>query len=276
MIGQLKRIIEFQNLGNSKTSKPSRNLIAFTSGKGGVGKTVLSLNLAYLLSQKGKRVLFADLDVNFSNAHILLNIIVPKNLKDFFEGKSLLNNIISKVDNNFYLLAGDSGSMYQNTYLKGKISSLLTELKKISGNYDYVIIDTGQMNDREQMEILLSSDSIVIVTSPEPTAVMDAYVIVKILKQQNCCLTKHVIVNKCSDVRDSDITFNNLNTATEHFLNEKLHLMGYVNFDSLIHKSVTSQKLFSKEYFNSPVCKQISKLSGSLTEFVQVANINQS
>jgi len=275
VIGQLKRIVELNNLDKLNRQESVGNLIAFTSGKGGAGKSVLSLNMAYSLSSQGKKVLYADLDLNFANAHILLNMIPPKNIKDYFEGRSLIKNIITKVDKNLFLLPGNSGAMEIKGFIKRKIESLINELKKISVNYDFVFLDTGQINDLQQMEFLLNSDLIVLITSPEPTAVMDAYVIVKMLNKHNCGDNKFVIVNKCSDEEEGRITFNNINTASEHFLNEKLNLLGYVNFDSLVHKSITSQKLLMKENSNSIVYRQISELSVAISEFIQVANIPQ-
>jgi flagellar biosynthesis protein FlhG len=276
MIGQLERIVELKNLNKSLHQNHKGNLIAFTSGKGGVGKTVLSLNLAYMLSKQGKKILFADFDFNFANAHIMLNIIPQKTIKNYLDGKILFKNIITRIDNNFHLLPGSSGSLEMNGHSNLKITSLLVELKKISVNYDYVFIDNGQLNDFHQLEIILGSDRVMIVTSPEPTAVMDAYVIVKMLKQNENNLKKHVIVNKCSGDDEADITFENLNNAVKHFLKEELELIGFVYFDQAVHKSITSQKLFSREGSNSPAYHQISKISGTLAEFVQVANINHS
>lgn len=276
MIGQLERIVELKNLNKARQPDHKGNLIAFTSGKGGVGKTVLSMNLAYLLSKQGKQILFADFDFNFANAHILLNIVPPKSIRDFLEGRSLLRNTVTEVNKNFHLIAGSSGSMELNGYSNLKVSSLLMELKKLSANYDYVFIDTGQLNDFHQLGIILSSDCIVIVTSPEPTAVMDAYVIVKMLKQHGSSQRNQVIINKCSDEEEAGVTFNNLNNASKHFLNEELNLLGSVNYDPAVHKSITSQKLLLKEASGSPVYHQILRISGAITEFVQVANINHS
>lgn len=275
MIGQLERIVELKKLNKFHQSYKG-NIISFTSGKGGVGKTVLSMNAAYSLNKQGIKILFADFDFNFANAHILSNIIPSGTIKDFLEGKRLLKNIITEVSHGFHLIAGSSGSMELNGHSNLKVSLLLNELRKLSAEYDYVFIDTGQLNDFNQLEIILGSDCIVIVTSPEPTAVMDAYVIVKMLKQNNCTISKQVIINKCSDENEAGVTFENLNTAAKHFLKEELNLLGYVYFDLTVHKSITAQKLFLSDNYNSPVQIQISKIANALTEFVQVANINHS
>jgi len=275
VIGQLERIVELKKLNKFHQSYKG-NIISFTSGKGGVGKTVLSMNAAYSLNKQGIKILFADFDFNFANAHILSNIIPSGTIKDFLEGKRLLKNIITEVSHGFHLIAGSSGSMELNGHSNLKVSLLLNELRKLSAEYDYVFIDTGQLNDYSQLEIILGSDCVVIVTSPEPTAVMDAYVIVKMLKQNNCTISKQVIINKCSDENEAGVTFENLNTAAKHFLKEELNLLGYVYFDLTVHKSITAQKLFLSGKVNSPVQSQILKIAKALTEFVQVANINHS
>jgi flagellar biosynthesis protein FlhG len=274
MIGQIKRIVELQTLGTRLNYAGNGNIIAFTSGKGGVGKTVLSLNLAYQLSTSGKRILFADLDMNYANAHILLNLTPSKTVKEYLEGKILLNNIVLEVSKNLFLLPGNSSSLKLNERTNYLTGSLISDLKKISSGYDYLFIDTGQINDPAQMEILLNVDSLVIVTSPEPTAVMDAYVIIKMLKQKKSNVSKYVIVNKCSDQSEANITFNNLNTAVEHFLNEKLKMMGYINYDYSVHESILTQRLLLKEYSNPGISRQFTCLSDSLTEYIQVANIH--
>lgn len=275
MTGQLERIVELRSLENSLPSSGSNNIIAFTAGKGGAGKTVISLNIAYRLSRIGKKVLFVDLDLNFSNAHIMLNLAVSKNLKNYFEGNSLLKNILLPVESNLYVIPGFSGWTESGQFSSNKINSLLTELKGLSLNFDYIILDTGQLNNSVQLQILLNAKSVIIVTTPEPTAVMDAYVVVKLLKKNNSGSIKQVVVNKSSDKDEAMLTFNNLNTATEHFLNEKLRFAGYINFSEFIHKSIVEQKLFLKEFSDETVKQQIITLSASITEFIQMANIEQ-
>ncbi len=276
MTGQLERIIELQGLKNIPGQQGSKKIIAFTSGKGGAGKTFVSLNLAYLLYKKEKRVLFVDLDLNYANAHILLNIIAKRNLSDYFAGKSLLKNTRIEVENNFHLIPGSSGSGIPENISKSKIDSLFIELKKLSVEYDFIFIDTGQITSSAQLAVLSNSGFITIITTPEPTSVMDAYAVIKMLKQNKMKIRKQVIVNKCSSKEEALTTFNNLNTATTHFLKENLNMLGYINFDSAVRQSVTSQNLLCKEFSSSIVYNQIGKLAGTLSEIVQLANINHS
>jgi len=276
MIGQLERIIELQNLKRLPGEKGKQNIIVFTSGKGGAGKTFVSLNLAYVVSKKGQKVLFVDLDLNYANAHILLNLAFKKNLAHYFMGKSLLKNLIFHVEENFHLLPGNSGSLILDNISNERINMFFAVLKKLSSGYDFIFIDTGKINTNALLKILLNSNLLVIVTTPEPTAVMDAYVIVKMLKKNKVPIPKLVIINKCSDEEEASTAFNNLNTAATYFLHENLHLLGFINFDLSVQKSIISQTLLSKKYISSIANKQINNLASSLSEIMQMANINHS
>lgn len=275
MIGQLKRVIELKELQENRTVEDKKNIITFTSGKGGVGKTVISLNSAFSLSKMGYKVLFVDLDLNFSNATILLNTTANKNLFHFLSGKNLVKHIIKKIDDNFYLLPGYSGVINEEYYTNNYLSSLITELKRTANEYDFLFIDTGQIVNLQQLDILLNSYLNVILLTPEPTAVMDAYAILKMLKQKNFCNDKIVLVNKCEHKEEAVDTFSNLNNASLHFLKEKLNFAGFISSDPNIHSSILQQSLFMKNYIHSVAYTQIIALNKKLIDFIQVANITQ-
>ncbi|QQS35495.1 MAG: AAA family ATPase [Ignavibacteriales bacterium] len=276
MIGQVERVVELNNLKNGKNKKTAVKTIAFTSGKGGTGKTFLAVNMAYAISELNKKVLLVDLDSNLSNVNILLNMNSKKTLNEFFTGRKLLPELITPFENNLHIIFGDSGKLDYDIPKPEMVKLLFSHLSKVSADYDYIFLDTGAGAHDDTINFLLHSSLNVIVTTPEPTSVMDAYVMVKLLKSNGYAHKNIVIVNKCSTDEEGAMAFNNLNVASKHFLSEDLHLLGFVLLDSLVRKSIIDQEVLLKNYQNTKSAGQVRKLSQGLIEFIQLANINQS
>jgi flagellar biosynthesis protein FlhG len=276
MIGQVERVVELNNLKNGKSRKKTVKTIALTSGKGGTGKTFLAVNMAYAISEMNKKVLLIDLDSNLSNVNILLNMNTKKTLNDFFSGKNLLPELITPFENNLHIIFGDSGKLDYDMPREDMIKILFNQLAKVEADYDYIFLDTGAGAHDDTINFLLHSSLNLIVTTPEPTSIMDAYVMVKLLKNGGYTNKNLVIVNKCSTDEEGAMAFSNLNIASKHFLNEDLHFLGLILMDSLIRKSIIDQEVLLKNYQNTKSAGQVRKLSTGLIEFIQMANINHS
>lgn len=276
MIGQVERVVELNNLKNGKSRKKTVKTIALTSGKGGTGKTFLAVNMAYAVSEMNKKVLLIDLDSNLSNVNILLNMNSKKTLNDFFTGRNLLTELITPFENNMHIIFGDSGKLNYDIPREDIIKILFNQLAKVEADYDYIFLDTGAGAHQDTINFLLHSTLNLIITTPEPTSVMDAYVMVKLLKNGGYTNKNLVIVNKCATDEEGAMAFSNLNIASKHFLSEELHLLGFILMDSLVRKSIIDQEVLLKKYQNTKSSGQVRKLSSGLIEFIQLANINQS
>lgn len=273
MIGQEERLFQLRNLKNRQGKKRAPKIIAFTSGKGGTGKTFVSLNLAYSLSKQGKKILFIDLDSNLSNANIMINCVAQKTIYDYFKGKSILADLITEYEPNLHFIFGDSG---KTDYPKSRTSQIVNffgQLYSLEENYDHILLDTGAGASEEIISILLNSDNCVLVTAPEPTAVMDAYVIIKLLNFNGYGGKKLILVNKCVELSEGESTYNNLSAAAAHFLKEKVELLGIIDYDSAVAKAVKAQELYLKKSPRTKISAQIFKISKDLHEFTQLANI---
>ena len=156
------------------------------------------------------------------------------------------------------------------------INRLFKQLRQMEKKYDLIIVDTGAGANKAVIDILLNADANVVVTSPEPTAVMDAYVIIKLLNHNRYEGKKFVIVNKCGGREKGEETFDNLNTAVLHFLKEKLELIGTVDYDPSVNKSIINQQLFVKSHPVHPVSGSLARVSKALHEYVHLANIHHS
>lgn len=275
MITQVGRVIELQKLNNKNEGIKRCKIFSFASGKGGTGKTILALNIAYALSQQNKKVLLVDLDSNLSNIDIMLNMIAQKTIGDFYTSRELLNNLITEYEPNLHIIFGDSGQIEYPLPKVELVKYFFSQMAKIEENYDYILLDTSAGANANLLGVLSMSDFVVMVTNPEPTAVMDAYVVLKFLKSRECNAEKFIIVNKINNKKEGERTFSNLLTATGHFLNEKPSFLGSVSFSQEIPKSVIAQKLLLKNSPDSKAAKQITQLSDKFAEIVQMANNRQ-
>ena len=278
MNGQAGRIFDLQKLERKRAKmNPPQNgkIFAFTSGKGGTGKTFLAVNIAASLAVMGKKVLLVDFDYNLSNVHILVDIIPEKTLSYFFLNRNLLPDIITEVEPNLSFIFGDSGLQDFPKLSDGAIAQFFEQLRRIEHLYDFILIDTASGTNKETMEILSHADQSVLVTSPEPTSVMDAYAVLKLLNGIGFTGRKNIIVNKSEDKSVADITFLNLKTAVDHFLKTEIKFLGFVNSDPSVSRSIMAQTILVKQTPDSLIIDQIKELGKNFIKFIHVANIQQ-
>lgn len=278
MNGQAGRVFELRRLEKkSARINPPQNgkIFAFTSGKGGTGKTFLAVNIAAALANKGKKVLLIDFDYNLSNVHILVDVLPEKTLSLFFMNKNLLPDLITEVEPNLSFIFGDSGLEDSPKLSDGTIAHFFEQLRRIEHLYDFILVDTASGTSREMMEILSHVDQTILITTPEPTSVMDAYAVLKLLNGTGFIGRKNIIVNKSEDKNTADITFLNLKTAVDHFLKIEIKFLGFVNNDAAVSRSIMAQIPLVKQSADTRIAKQINDLAANLIKNIQVANIQQ-
>lgn len=271
MLGQAERLVELKHLFNKdQASENSKKVFAFTSGKGGTGKTLLSLNIAHELAKMGKKVVYADLDFNLANAHLMLNINPVSTLSHYLTNRVLLNDVVYTHSKNFHLVFGDSGKTGFPELTDMSISRLVSELK--NSDYDIIILDLAAGAGKNITDILSYTDFAVIVATTEPTAVMDAYALSKLMKYEKLECEQYVIMNKCRSLDDGNYAYNNLNSASKHFLKTPVNLLNYISFSNEAYDSVFSQNLISILNPSAIVTTQIRQTAFRIAEIAQMAN----
>lgn len=275
MIGQLEGLLRLNADLNSQIKPVLRKTIAFVSGKGGTGKSLLAVNIAKYLTSKGKKVLLVDLNFNFSNTAVMINSYASKTLYSFFTRRAFLRELIIKEENGISFLYGDSGKAEFPEIDKSISALFIKQLAELEAEYDLIILDSASGAGKEIFNFLRDVTSFLIITSTEPTAIMDAYVMIKLLKENSCNGKKNVVINKCFDDSDGKTAFNNLNSANEHFLRESLNYIGSIDFSNEIGKSVINQNIFIENHPGHKSAHQIAVISTKLLEIAQLANINQ-
>ncbi len=275
MTGQLDRIRELEKLYDSEQNNSSEKIVAITSGKGGTGKTFFAANFAFQYSKKHK-VLLIDLDFNLSNLHLLFNSNPQKTLNAFFESKVLFTEIITNYTSNLDIIFGDSGFSSQGKPTFNQMNKMFSEINRLAGKYDLIVFDLGAGVSDENLHILSKAKSKIIITNPEPTALMDAYVLIKLLKSNSNTDGIFITINRCVDQSEGSQAFQNLKSAVDHFLKIQINFLVDIPETSEVRKSIIDQKLLAEKTQSNQAINSVNQSIDKISKIHQVLNINQS
>lgn len=238
-------------------------IIAVASGKGGVGKSFVALNLAVELTVQKKKVLLIDADIGLGNVHILLGINPEYTIIDMMEGKVKLEEAVcDALKGNLKILSGGTGLDKIFHISNEKKHNLFQELKKIESQFDVIIIDVGAGINKEVLSFLELADHIILVSNPDITALADGYSLLKVI-MNTITITKNigVVINKAdSDLADE--VFNKLSAVSKKFLTKEIKYLGNIDEDrKLVYQS--TQKRLPVYYLNpgSKIRKEVYNLS---------------
>jgi len=248
----------------------SSRVIAVTSGKGGVGKTTLSVNLAIELSRLGKKVVIFDADFGLANVEVMLGIRPKYNLLDLIHNKMSMKDIITNGPNGIGFISGGSGVSELALLDNASIKLLISELVKLDQMYDVVIIDTGAGITDSVMEFVMMSPEVLLVVTPEPTSITDAYSLLKVLRRKEdfnpLFKTISVVSNRVTSNDEGREIFSKIDTVSSKFLNTKLKFLGSVIQDKNASLAIIEQKPVLLAYPTSTVSKSISNLAKVILE----------
>ncbi len=259
----LRNIIKKQDI-----QKPLARVITVTSGKGGVGKSNLSVNLAIALGRMNKKVIIIDADFGLANIEVMLGIRPKYNLADMmFKGKKI-NEIISEGPENTGFISGGSGLREMTNLSKDQVFSLMSMMNELDSLADIIIIDTGAGISDTVIELVASSSEVLLVATPEPTSITDAYALLKTLhrnKNFNEDKTKiKVIGNRVSSYEEGVQLFNKLNIVSSKFLNMHMEFLGSVPMDPNLSQAVMRQQPVSIAYPNASSSRAILDIANVL------------
>jgi flagellar biosynthesis protein FlhG len=218
-------------------------VIVVTSGKGGVGKTNIASNLGIILSGMRKSVMLIDADANLGNTEMVLGLSPKHRLSHVVRNEVDIDDALITSYNGLKVLAGDSGKYDFPTLTATTQKQLLETITDAATPKDIVIIDTSAGLTDEILYFAVQSDDVIIITTPEPTAVMDAYAMVKLIQHtaQGRMPALRLIVNMVKSPREAEATFRNLESVIMHFLSEKIEFLGFLLHDAAVSRSVCAQ-----------------------------------
>jgi len=230
-------------------------VISITSGKGGVGKTNITANLAYLLAGMKKKTLILDADCGLANIDLILGLTPKYNLYHVLKGERTLKEAIVNGPGGVKILASSSGIQEMSSLSMAQKLTLQDELNALQGRPDFMLIDTSAgINDNVLYFNMVAGETIVVVT-PEPTSLTDAYALIKILYQRHAKKRFSLLVNMVKSPDEAKEVFLRLAQATNHFLNLAIEELGYIVYDENLPRGVKQQKLLAELYPDSPSVK---------------------
>lgn len=260
---ELRRMIEKQNQQNDVA-----RVITVTSGKGGVGKSNISVNLAVQLSRLGKRVVILDADFGLANVEIMLGIRPQYNLADLMYRGKTLREIITEGPENIGFISGGSGIEELANLTRVQLDDLRKMLYELDDLADIVIIDTGAGISNSVLEFVAASSEVILVTTPEPTSITDAYALLKTLsKHSQFSIEKTVIKmvpNRVESTTEGRELYNKLSKVIENYLHLNVEFLGAIPMDMNVPKAVIKQKPVSLAYPNSDMAKAVYDIANEL------------
>ena len=240
--------------------------IAVASGKGGVGKTNITANLAIAFSRLNKNVLVFDADLGLSNIDVILNLATKYNIKDLFSGEKKLEDLIVEGPEGIKVLPASSGIQELTSLDEFQRLRLIEEFESYEDNVDYLLIDTSSGISENVAFFCMAAQDIIIVTSAEPTAMTDAYALIKVLYTKYQEKDFKVLVNNVKDEKEATDVYRRLSTAAERFLSISLDYIGYVPHDNLVRKAVRQQRALMDIYPDSEASKSLANISEKLNK----------
>jgi flagellar biosynthesis protein FlhG len=226
-------------------------VLAITSGKGGVGKTNITANLAIALSQAGMRVMIVDADLGLANIDVLLGLYPRYNLGHVISGQKSLKEIMIDGPEGIRIVPGASGLRDMAQMEPNRRHALLTDLISLDGQSDLLLIDTGAGLSASVMDFVVSADETIVVTTPEPTAIADAYAMIKVIMQVNPDACVRLLVNQARSELEADQVAEQISSVARRFLNMHVDRLGYMLVDVAVQRAVRAQKPFVLLYPHS-------------------------
>ncbi|EKN63672.1 hypothetical protein BABA_24350 [Neobacillus bataviensis LMG 21833] len=252
---QAQKLRELYQRFNHDQQTRTTKVISITSGKGGVGKSNFALNFALSLIESGQKVVLIDLDIGMANLEILVGMNPKHNLIDMVEGGKSIWDVMEKGPNGLELISGGSSFNEMLDLSADDTNYLFSELEKLQGYADIILFDTGAGLSRESQRCHLAADEIILVTTPEPTAMTDAYSVIKILHHQDANLHVRLVVNRVASSKEGMEIAGRFRTVTKQFLEKEIDILGFIPNDSHVFQSVLEQTPFLLNYPKSQAAK---------------------
>lgn len=252
-----------RHLVHSKDAQSARatRIITITSGKGGVGKSNFSLNFAMALQKRGYSVLVFDADISFANIDVLLGTPAKYNLIHLLKGEKSIWEIIQIGPGGLQFIAGGSGFQDLVRLSEQELEYFSEQIGKLHGHVDFILFDTGAGLSKETVRFITAAEETIVVTTPEPTSITDAYALIKMLKTMGHQISFRLVVNRVTDDREGHQTADNIRQVANKYLGIEIPVLGFIPDDSNVSKAVKRQTPLSIAFPDSIATRGIDRIA---------------
>ena len=248
----------------------AEHIMAVTSGKGGVGKTFVSANLAAALARAGRRVLVLDADLGLANLDVVLNLYPKITLHDVFTGKSTLADAVLPAPGGFHVLLAGSGMVEYSRMTPEVRDQLQKVIAEVAPKFDHVLLDTGAGISDVVLYTVSLAGSVLVVVTPEPTSLTDAYATIKVLATTQGRRKVHLLVNQTRKLGEGRAVRQQLQQVVDRFVNPnidgavRLELLGEVPSDPAVREAVQRRQLLLETFPGTPAAAALVAAAGRL------------
>ena len=241
---KLRELMGEEKVDDEVLIKKKAKTLAVASGKGGVGKTNFSINLAISLQNLGYSTLLFDADIGLSNVEILTGISAKYTIADLILKNKGIYDIIEEGPQGIKIISGGFG--YQDLYTlnDNNLNKLLLSIEEMEGEMDFIIFDIGAGISNMVLNFILATDEAILITTPDPTSLMDVYALIKALNINGYTGKLNIVTNIVENRKDATEIFSKLNRVANNFLNIELEFLGYLEKSNLVTKAVRNQQPF--------------------------------
>lgn len=223
-------------------------VVAVTGGKGGVGKSNVSVNLAIALAEQGKRVVLLDADLGLANLDILLGISVNRNISDVLKGDARLSDVMVDGPAGIKIIPASSGTQQMANLGEVEHAGIITAFSELGDYMDVLIVDTAAGISKTVTSFVRATQEALVVVTDEPTSITDAYALIKVLNR-DCRMNRfRIVANMVKTPKEGQLLFNKLMKVTDRFLDVTLHYCGSIPMDESVRKAVQRQKAVLEAY----------------------------
>ncbi len=248
--------------------QPRAVVYAITSGKGGVGKSNLAVNLAMQFASAGKDVVVLDADLGLANCDVLCNIDVPFNLSHVVAGRKSLRDVMVPAPGGFRLIAGASGLARMADLGDYERRQIIESLAGLEEQADIILIDTGAGISPNVLAFARAADHVLVITTPEPTAITDAYAVVKVLSRDGIDRGIGLLVNQVRSVQEGRLVYDRIARVCRQFLSVSLADAGYMSLDENVSAAVRRRMPFALAFPRCPASLCVAQLASRLEDGV--------
>ena len=239
-------------------------VVAVTSGKGGVGKTNFCSNLALTLAARGQRVIIVDADLGLANVHVVMGVAPRFHLEHVMRGEKTLKEVIYQTPSGVGIIGGGSGLADMANLDDARRQRFIAGLSDLDTLADVVLLDTGAGLSHNVLAFLCAVDEVIVVTTPEPTAITDAYATIKVLSQENPDAQQRLVINMAQSEAEAQAVAQRLQSISQRFLQRDLEVLGYIPHDMTVTRAVRAQQPFTVLQPTSPASRAILQIASRL------------